>query len=63
VTLRRLVTRDGKDVGHYATDPELRTDDHVAHGPNTSIYDGPRTIVDTLRGKDGRVTAILIDKL
>lgn len=59
--LRRLVTRDGQTVARYLTDPEMRTDDHVTGGPNTSICDGPRTIVDVRRNKDGIATAVQVD--
>lgn len=61
VILRRLVTRDGQTVARYLTDPDMRTDDHVTGGPNTSIYDGHRMIVDVRRNKDGIATAVQID--
>jgi hypothetical protein len=61
VILRRLVTRDGHDVARYLTPTDGRTDDHVTGGPNTSIYDGCRMIVDVRRNKDGAVTAVQID--
>ena len=64
VILRRLVTRDGRDIARYVTDPDLRTDDHVTAGPHTSICDGDRTIVDVRHGNGGgRATAVKVDKL